>query len=475
MPPMRRSSRPIQRFELAAIVLVVSAVAFAVRLAWILRVQSPHDAVYSDMGGYVARADELLQGTASGDPRLLAFYPWGTHVLIALEFAAFGRSSVVGIAVTHALVGALPVACVVLLSARLVESRLLVAGAGLVAALWQPQIAFAGFFMSEIWFTAAITLGAWLLVLQMEKGTRSLGALGSLGAGCAFAAAFVIRPQVLLTCALLGLALAPRVLRSVIDCVRASRTGRTTSRLRWIGRWGLLVAPLLLAIVGSSIRLHRLTGRFGLISENGAVMKLFADTTVSRIEASWTSADGTSHVAWFSPAMNHPVREEDIVRLKGYVGDPDVLERIRKARVDRMSLAQRAKRMKRHVVHLVSRNFPNPEEDFHGDPRRAWLQRAFARATLGLLPLAAIGVFSMRRRVAGIVVIANLVTIVVVAACFYAEARYRVPYDPFLVIAATAGLASLVRLGARCVRAGGRRWVRYRSRQAAEQGHPSLS
>jgi hypothetical protein len=34
---------------------------------------------------------------------------------------------------------------------------------------------------------------------------------------------------------------------------------------------------------------------------------------------------------------------------------------------------------------------------------------------------------------------------VVTAAFFYAEARYRVPYDPFLIIAATAGVAAVVR------------------------------
>jgi hypothetical protein len=49
----------------------------------------------------------------------------------------------------------------------------------------------------------------------------------------------------------------------------------------------------------------------------------------------------------------------------------------------------------------------------------------------------------MRRRVAGIVVLANLATIVVVAAVYFAEARYRVPYDPFLIVAATVGVAAL--------------------------------
>jgi hypothetical protein len=52
----------------------------------------------------------------------------------------------------------------------------------------------------------------------------------------------------------------------------------------------------------------------------------------------------------------------------------------------------------------------------------------------------------MRRR--GIVcwlVFANLLTVVVTAAFFYAEARYRVSYDPFLIIVATAGAAAVAR------------------------------
>ena len=49
--------------------------AFVVRLAWALRVQSPLTAVYSDMGGYVDRAEWLIAGTIPSNRGALTFYP----------------------------------------------------------------------------------------------------------------------------------------------------------------------------------------------------------------------------------------------------------------------------------------------------------------------------------------------------------------------------------------------------------------
>ena len=424
-------------------------VAFVVRLLWVLRVQSPHGAVYSDMGGYVARADELLGLTAPGDPRMLAFYPWGAHVLFAAEFAVLGRSSEVGIAIVHAFFGAVPAACVTLITARLDPSRWTAAAAGIVAALWHPQITYAAVFLSELWFTAALLVASWLFLRHLEhKGS-------SFAAGCALAVAFVVRPQVILTCAIVGLALVLRSLRSLFAGRFALRDAR---------RWIFLLLPLACAIGGSSYRLYTLSGRIGLISENEAIMRLFGSTSVSRVEATWESKDGRTRSAWFSPAMQHPVKEEDIVRFHGYVADPRILGAIREERVRATPISDRLRRMRRNVEHLVLRNYPNPEEDFNRDPRRAFLQRMFRQATLVLLPFAAIGLIVLRRRVEAIVLVANFLTAIITAALYYAEARYRVPYDPFLIIAAVVGFSGTARYLEQAWRARGR--VRSRSRDA---------
>jgi hypothetical protein len=260
---MQRSC--VHKRGLEAIALGVMLVAFVVRLEWILHVQSPHGAVYSDMGGYVSRADELLGLVPPGDPRMLAFYPWGGHVLFAAEFAVFGRHSELGIAIVHAFVGAIPAACVTLITARFDANRLIAAAAGVLAALWHPQITYAAFFLSELWFTAALLIASWLFLRHLEERW------GSFGTGCALAMAFVVRPQVLLTCALVGLVFVLRGLR-VLMTRRPIRARQLVPRNAW--RWGLLLLPLTIAGLGSSIRLHHLSGRFGLISENEGVMRL---------------------------------------------------------------------------------------------------------------------------------------------------------------------------------------------------------
>ena len=157
-----------------AITFAVFVLAFAVRFAWALRVQSPLTAVYSDMGGYVERAQWLLAGTIPAKVGALTFYPWGAHCFIALELAVFGPDAPVAIAVVHALVGAVPAACVVPLTLRLVPVPAAAACAGVLVAFWQPQVVYVGFFLSEIWFSALIALHAVLSVRRAPGGARAL-------------------------------------------------------------------------------------------------------------------------------------------------------------------------------------------------------------------------------------------------------------------------------------------------------------
>ena len=83
---MRRRGRPLVRdAPRRAVAVAVFLLAFAVRAYWTLHVQAPLAAVRGDMAGYVSRADGILNGTMPGDPRVLSFWPWGTHALIALD------------------------------------------------------------------------------------------------------------------------------------------------------------------------------------------------------------------------------------------------------------------------------------------------------------------------------------------------------------------------------------------------------
>lgn len=60
----------------------------AVRLVWGVVAHPPYELVFSDMQGYVERATRLADG---GDlQRLDAFFPPGTHLLLAVPLELFG-------------------------------------------------------------------------------------------------------------------------------------------------------------------------------------------------------------------------------------------------------------------------------------------------------------------------------------------------------------------------------------------------
>ena len=68
------------------------------------------------------------------------------------------------------------------------------------------------------------------------------------------------------------------------------------------------------------------------------------------------------------------------------------------------------------------------------------------RARWILVPFTCVGVFVLRKRAAVVVVLAHLVTLVVLSMFFLPEARYRVPYDPFLMVIAAAGVGRAINI-----------------------------
>jgi hypothetical protein len=403
------------------IALNAFAVAFIVRAYWALKIQSPFNAVYSDMGGYVSRAQELLAQTTPIEPRILALWPWGTHAIVACELAVFGHSPR-AVGICHAFVGAIPAACAVLLTARFVTSRAAIAFAGMAVALWHPHIVYTGFFSSEIWFTAAL----WIFTMGFVRHCE--GQKGALAAGLALAVCFVVRPQILLTCMMIAMVIVVPRWRS-----------RFRPQRGW--GWAAIIVPLAAAMIFSSVRLHQLTGKYGLIAAYQPVQRLFGETNVGKIEANWITAKGVPYTYWFSPRTKQPLQPEHVVHIEGFICDPEIIASIRKERLHGVPWSARIKRMIDNVGLLAIGNEPWPEDDFRADPRRARLQKFFGRATLVMIPLAFVGLFFLRRHfVAQLLVWANLATIVIVAALYLGEARYRVPYDTFALVAATVAL-----------------------------------
>lgn len=427
------------------IAIFVGLLAFAVRLYWNLKVQHPLDAVYSDQAGYYERACDLLDGRTRGDLRMYAFAPWGAHAVTAVELFVAGRKSIVGIAIFHALATTIPAVCTVSFVARVVRSRAWLIVAGVTAALWQPAITHGAFFMSENWYGAALTLGT-VFFLRFLEGKRE-----PLRAGACFAVAITVRPQLLLTFAIAGAAL---LAIAYLRPARAPFRGRTKLR-----HWVLFFAPVVLILGVSAVHMKETAGHWGLVSENGPINRVWAATHIGRLEARWVGTDGQHYSAWYAPSPKFPAQPPDIVSVEGHVGDAEVMNRLR---VEHEKLETPTQRLRRTFwnVRLLAYQYAYPEQAYANDPVKApvrtWLQRTFRRLVITILPLALLGwitmFFSKRGYLTGVIIGAHAITSIVAAALYLGEGRMRIPYDAFLITAATAGLAFLVSQAAQAYR-----------------------
>jgi hypothetical protein len=428
--------------------------AIVVRLYWVFKVQSPYDAIYSDMGGYVERAKDLMSHAPSAYPRIRAFYPYGAHYVYAAEFWLCGFENKTVVCVLQALLCASPTYFFVLFCTRFFKSAWGPGLLGLLFAVWQPIVWCVGFFMSETPFLALLFWNAWLCLRFAE--TRRYG----VRLGLTSALLFAIRPQYILTFAIMG----------ALYVLRHRR--RLFPRKAW--RSYLRVAvPWLAILIFSSARHHRLTGRFGLISENGNLNRVFADTTVAKVEAHWVTPNGEPWFYWFEPPTKKYFGEREHVIIDGYIGDPEVLGRVRKEHLQGKSTFWRVRRAFNNVRLLWDLNDPWPEEDgaHQNAPNRTRhkLQRGFNGVTRwGVIPLMLLGLLLVRKRAGTMIILAHLVTLVVLSMLFFPEARYRVPYDPFMLILASAGVVRLVQIVRRWVYAFG---VKRRSAPPSGEAH----
>jgi hypothetical protein len=419
-------------------------VAFGVRLAWLLLVQNPLHVIYSDMQMYVERAEELMWHLPTPEPRLLAIYPWGTHTLMALEFIVLGRHAELPIALFHAFLGAIPAPCMAVVTSRILRSDAAGAIVGLLVAFWYPQVAFAAFFMSEPWYSAAIALHA----AATARRVRNPAAL--LATGVAAGVAFVVRPQFIVTWAL-------DLLRTALARVRLTGLSRATASVV------LLALPVALFVAGSALRLHSITGHWGLISENDQMTRIWADTDICKLSSTWTAPDGGRQSWWFSPPSKPAIKPSDTEDFEGFIADPDILKRIRLRRLTGVSWTTLARRRLHNVALLFTENLPWPESNYKDPPWRGAMQEAYADVLLGVvLPLAAVGIALGRRNAALFIAAANVITCVVCAYFFFGEGRYHVPYDPFFLVLAAVGVVEVHRRA----RAAWRRWRRRRGARA---------
>src|SRR5215203_1577451 len=177
------------------------AVGALLRIVWGLVIHPPVDYLYSDMGAYVERAQRLATG---GELlRSDAFFPPGTHVLLAIPMAFFGTERAglwAGAALWCALSSAIP-----FFAWRLARLLLTPAAAALTAvfcSFWPLYITYGAFFTSETPSLAFLLASLWVGYGAALSSGRRAGWLG-LAAGLLGGVAVANRPQLILNLAVL--------------------------------------------------------------------------------------------------------------------------------------------------------------------------------------------------------------------------------------------------------------------------------
>ncbi len=431
--------------------LILFAVAFGVRVVWVSFVDSPFDNIFSDMAGYVNRALMVVYGVsdplpvfasqhasdahaaaaaaAGVDPWTIQcpYYPPGAHLILAAEMKLVGWSHHAAMAALNCVWGAMVAPCAMLMALRVVRLRVAVV-VGLVVALWYPLLAFSSFFSSEQPYAGALALSSWLLVRLVERG-KSAVALG-----LAASVAYLVRPQIIATLGALTLV-------GVFVLLRGSTRG---PRLR-LGRIVLAGTIFTATVAWGAVRYHGLSGRWGLISDNGAMGRLGADTSYSKVRATWKAPDGAELSFQFeSPPKAEMGQHRELV-FDGYIGDPVVLDAARRGEVNYMSAGERLARWANNVRPLFVDGSLWPVSS--GTGWRKLCYSASQVALMGVLcPFALLGMISCARSRAlvPLVCTAQVLTLLLIAAFFCGEQRYRMPYDVFLVILALEGARASV-------------------------------
>lgn len=420
--------------------LSLTLAALVVRLHWNLVVHPLEDYLYSDMRGYMRRANAMFTHPEWGPREYDAFYPYGTHVFIYAVQRVFGQGleDYRTAAIAYAVVGSLIVSFGYLLARRVTHHHFVPPLVGLVLVAYYPLISLGGYTLSEVPFSLCLVSSTFFMVRMAQDGRRR----DAWAAGILAAAGFVIRPQILASIGLFGVfwLLARRWLPKL--------------------RLSLMVqalVPLLLIGSFSAWRLHYHTGRTGLISENGKFNQVFGRCHNNKIFAlpdtpqrrrtsfgpppliQLGKREAKMPGVW--PGLD-PAREIEIT-YTGYIGDSEVLGELIDDCLARTTWLKQAEYSLVNVMLLWRYNVMWPDS---GKSRwRQYARRWGIIHTTGFaIPalLALVSVF-MRRRADGLALVAlHLWAIIIIAAAILGGIRFRSPYDVFIIVMAIEAYAT---------------------------------
>ncbi|MEZ4382740.1 MAG: glycosyltransferase family 39 protein [Nannocystaceae bacterium] len=427
-PPKRASSEVLAWLRRNRWLLFIAAAALIIRLHWNLEVHPIGDYIGSDMRGYNTRAEQFLADPFK--PREYhAFFPYGTHYLIAAFKAIFGKENFPAIAACYAVMGTLVVVFSYWIAERVSKRAWVPPLVGLILAFYYPLISLGGYMLSEIPMATFATL-ATLYLLKLVDAGKSRHAWAT---GVAVSLAMVMRPQILLSVALFGVA-----------WLFYRKTAFSKVKLRHLLYAGL---PIALVLAFSSWRVEHHTGRRGLISENGTFNQVFGHCHTKMI-----TAQGKSTIKFGPPpliqlhrrATTHPnswIKLDPAIapelNFKGYIADKEVLRGYLRECWKRKGLSGQLKYTAINAILLVGYNTMWPDSG-----RGAWRETAkwWGKQHLyWLTPPTLLGLLTIfRRKTAGRqgILAIHIWALIVTAALFFGDARLRCPYDPFIIILA---------------------------------------
>jgi hypothetical protein len=456
--------------------IAVVVAAFLVRLHWNLVAHPIGEFMYSDMRGYNNRANAVISSPFEAK-EYTAFFPFGTTwMLVAIKFL-FGQDNFTAIGIWYAFMGAAIVANVMAVAGRVAKSSWLPLVVGGVMTVYYPSIAMGGYILSETPFSFCLTTCVYLLVRLHDEGDPRDAWLIGLFAGLGT----VIRPQLLMSMALFGLFwLIAR---------------KHMPKITW-AMFGRVALPLAIILSISATRFHWHTGRLGLVSENGAINQVFgrcpnkaiysrpaprapgtirfapppliqleAHTALnpdSLIRLEPVFADHDDPIEWLD---GFAVDEFGCTRrtcripggeieYRGYIGDQKLQRRLARECMRRSGVGRQLYFSFVHIVQLWGYNSMWPDQ---ADPKpkpkssiQSWraLSEFWRRLHVGLfcvpalLGLAFIAVPARDPRRS--MVALQLLALLAVAALYIGGVRFRIPYDPIIVLLACMSVESVV-------------------------------
>jgi 4-amino-4-deoxy-L-arabinose transferase-like glycosyltransferase len=418
----------VNRWDKLALAAVLAGA--VLRVVWGLVIHPPFDFLYSDMGAYVARAQRLATGADL--QRYDAFFPPGTHMLLAAPMTLFGTERAglwAGAVLWCGLSAAIPFFA--WRFARLLLTPAAAALTALFCALWPLYITYGGYFTSETPSLALLLASLWAGYRAVRLSGRSAGWLG-LVAGLLGGIAVANRPQLILNLAVLVVPL----------LFHFRRQGRFFA--------GIVVGTAVI-LAGTVLHNSAAAGKPTGLSENAGLNFWMGQCDVHDVE----TVDPARNISFsFGNPVWAQLERGGTYHFEGpLVWDQGFFYNLGLQCVERDGVGH-VRVLARNVVNMTATTVPWPQVT--NEEGQRGVVRVSNLAYSILLPLVvAYSVFVIiRRGVSGLVsgetvMLLQLACVLVVAIFFFGDPRVRSTYDVFGLALLAAAIADLFGLDKR--------------------------